>query len=46
MNDELEVYADYYDDGESGTFIGTVEVDENRMPDEIEINGIYYIAQK
>lgn len=49
MGDELietGVFADFYDDGETGTHIGDVEIDENRMPDEIEINGIYYIAQK
>ena len=42
----MDVYADYHDSEETGVYIGDVEVDENNMPDEIEINGVYYIAQK
>lgn len=42
-SDEYDVYAD-------GECIGSVELPENAtaedMPDEIEINGVYYLAQK
>ncbi len=46
--EEFDVYGEWdLEDGFSNnTEIGTVDLDPGDLPDRIEINGVYYIAEK